>query len=107
MRKAQLATDRADTRSERAAAANLLETASFQYYQTMATSMIESVDGITDHDNIMEWVSVLPIPYRREMLQLFESIEAWGPPTSVKIQCRDCQEVVDATLDLNPVSFFT
>lgn len=107
IRKATTLQARAETRSEKSAAADAVSAASFSYYKAMACAVIESIDGIDDQDNIREWVSLLPIPQRREMLELFDKVEMWGPPTTIELLCKDCEEVVNVPLDLNPVSFFT
>jgi hypothetical protein len=36
-----------------------------------------------------------------------EKLNSWGPDQVVKLRCKDCGELMDVELPLNPVSFFT
>ena len=70
-------------------------------------SLIESVDGITDKKLIEEWVSSITTPYQNRIAEAIEKTNNWGPTQSTKIKCKDCEQMIDIELPLNPISFFT
>lgn len=70
-------------------------------------SLIESVDGITDKKLIEEWVSGITTPYQNRIAEAIEKTNNWGPTQSTKIKCKDCEQMIDIELPLNPISFFT
>jgi hypothetical protein len=71
------------------------------------TSLIESVDDITDRKDIEEWVSQITTPYQNKITSVIEKTNDWGPQQTVPIKCKDCEETFDVELPLNPISFFT
>jgi hypothetical protein len=71
------------------------------------TNLIESVDGITDRKDIEEWVSQITTPYQNKITAVIEKTNDWGPQQSVDIKCKDCEQMFDVELPLNPISFFT
>lgn len=71
-------------------------------------SLIKSVDGSTNREEIAEWVREIPIFYRRQLQDKTNKItESWGTNFTTKIICKDCGAEIDVTPTLNPVSFFT
>lgn len=70
-------------------------------------NLIESVDDVTDKDQIREWVSSITTPYQNRITEAIEKTNEWGPEQSTKIVCRDCKHEVPVELPLNPISFFT
>ncbi len=71
------------------------------------TSLIESVDGITDRAQIEDWAKALTTPMQNRITEMIEKMNDWGPATTTKLKCRDCGEEVEVELPLNPISFFT
>ena len=57
-------------------------------------SMIESVDGITDDDNIREWVGGISAGWVKEITSAVESVSDWGPNFDTEIKCKDCGEII-------------
>ena len=70
-------------------------------------SVIDSVDDITDKNHIEEWIRSLSTPYQNRIAEAVEKTSEWGPVKSVKIKCKDCNEMMDVELPLSPISFFT
>ncbi len=70
-------------------------------------SMIESVDDITDGKLIEAWIRALTTPMMNNISDAAEKLNDWGPNQIVKLKCKDCGELMDVELPLNPVSFFT
>jgi hypothetical protein len=71
------------------------------------TSVIDSVDGITDKGQIEEWIKALSTPYHNRITEAIERTNEWGPAQSTTLKCRDCGETMPIELPLNPISFFT
>lgn len=71
------------------------------------TSVIDSVDGITDKGHIEEWIKALSTPYHNRITEAIERTNEWGPAQTTTLKCRDCGEEMPIELPLNPISFFT
>jgi len=71
------------------------------------TSVIESVDDITNPAHIEEWVRSISTPYQNRITEAIERTNEWGPQQTTVIKCRDCGEDMTVELPLNPISFFT
>ena len=71
------------------------------------TNLIESVDGITNRDQIEEWVSSITTPYQNRITEAIEQTNEWGPEQTINITCKDCSKEIPVELPLNPISFFT
>lgn len=74
-------------------------------------SMVERVDSdgvqVTDPKFIEEWVRKLTTPMVNRINDAAAELNGWGPEQTVKLKCRDCGEVMNVELPLNPVSFFS
>jgi hypothetical protein len=70
-------------------------------------SVIESVDDITDKAQIEEWVKAVSAPFHNRITEAIERTNQWGPQAQTKLKCKDCGEMIDVELPLNPISFFT
>jgi len=71
------------------------------------TSVIEEIDGITDRAHIEEWVRAVSSPYHNRITEAIERTNEWGPASTSKLKCKDCGEIIEVELPLNPISFFT
>lgn len=71
------------------------------------TSIIESVDDVTNREFIEEWVKALTTPYQNQITETIEKTNDWGPSRTVNLICKDCQAEMEVELPLNPISFFT
>jgi hypothetical protein len=71
------------------------------------TSIIRSVDSISNVNMIREWVSQIPLGWKRQIERAVQDISQWGVDFVVKKPCMDCKEEISIQVTANPVSFFT
>lgn len=71
------------------------------------TSVIESVDDTDNPAHIEEWVRAVSTPFHNRITEAIERTNEWGPAASHALKCKDCGEMMDVELPLNPISFFT
>ena len=69
-------------------------------------SVIESVDGITDYALIREWVTELPLGWKRDLERATHNLNSWGIDFNTTQKCKDCGEKLEVQVSPNPVSFF-
>lgn len=70
-------------------------------------AQIYSVDGITDVEQIYEWMRELPTLYVKQIREKIGESADWGVSYSQDITCRDCGAHTSVTTPINPVTFFT
>ena len=70
-------------------------------------NLIESVDGVTNRQQIEEWVKQLTTPQQNRITSVIEKMNDWGPSSTTTLVCKDCGEEIQVELPLNPISFFT
>lgn len=70
------------------------------------STVIKSVDGVTDRGMIIEWLHSLPIGWLTELSNAIETTSNWGVEFMAEIKCEDCGEELLVPTNLNPVSFF-
>lgn len=73
----------------------------------MLCNLIESVDGISNKEQIAEWISAVEATAVNRIAEKIDVINDWGPSLVWKVQCKDCGEPFDVEIPINPVSFFT
>ncbi|MDE1830602.1 MAG: hypothetical protein KGI25_09795, partial [Thaumarchaeota archaeon] len=71
------------------------------------SKLIASVDGVENHEQILEWLSKLPPILMKQITEAIEKTTEWGPDFNVKIKCKDCGKEEDVQAPLNPLAFFT
>jgi len=69
-------------------------------------SVIQSVDGITDWKQIEEWISSIPLSWKRQIEATAQRVTEWGMDFDVTQVCQDCGEEVNISVSANPVGFF-
>jgi hypothetical protein len=75
-------------------------------------NVIESVQNeaggapISDKKQIIEWLRAISKKLLNELMVGINRTDEWGFNYVLKLTCRDCGEVYDHSLDLNPISFF-
>lgn len=74
---------------------------------TMLLGVIENVDGITDKDQITEWIKVIPAPSVNRIATKIESINDWGSSLKWACICKDCKETYEVEIPINPGVFFS
>lgn len=70
-------------------------------------AVIESVNGNTDPANLEEWIRRLPSPMVNRIAEKVEKINDWGSDLKTTCKCKDCGEMFDVEIPINPVTFFT
>lgn len=73
---------------------------------TLAT-LVRSVDGVKDRQQIVEWLTKLPLGWKRQIEELAHNASKWGVDTKIQKRCKDCGEDFETNVTTNPVSFFT
>lgn len=68
---------------------------------------ISDVDGITDAVSIIQWLQKIPISWINLISKRIEEISNWGVPYTAPVQCKDCQQQIDISVNVNPLTFFT
>ena len=71
------------------------------------TSVIKSVDGITDKNLIEDWVKSIRLGWKRQIQETIQSVSDWGIDLKSEQICNDCKQQVVLQVSANPVSFFT
>ncbi|MGZ8924647.1 MAG: T4 family baseplate hub assembly chaperone [Nitrososphaeraceae archaeon] len=72
---------------------------------TMA-SVIKDVDGITDQEQIKEWLGKIKLGWKSKIQEAIQSATEWGIDMKSIQKCPDCGEVVELKISANPVNFF-
>ena len=71
------------------------------------SSIIKTVDGISDKPMIEEWLAGIPIKWAKQLSNAIDATTDWGPDFTTKVKCKDCGKQMEITIPMNPVSFFT
>ena len=74
---------------------------------TAVCAMIRDVDGIIDREQIIEWLTSLPILWLKEICDAASNTTNWGVKFEVDLVCKDCGKKISVPTPLNPISFFT
>lgn len=70
--------------------------------------MIEKVDATSNPKFIEQWArKQLTTPMVNKITEAADELNKWGPAQIVPLKCKDCGEIMQVELPLNPVSFFT
>lgn len=69
-------------------------------------ALIRSVDGVTDKDLIVEWLSEMDRGLKEKLSEQVQRLNQWGIEFSYTIQCRGCGSNHNVKTDLNPIHFF-
>jgi predicted transcriptional regulator len=69
--------------------------------------MIVSVDDVTDHAQIAEWLKALNAGWIREISDVVSKISDWGVNFKVSLVCQDCGKPMETEISTNPLTFFT
>lgn len=68
--------------------------------------VIKQVDSVIDRDFIYEWVTDLPMGWKRSLETAAQKITQWGVDFTTEQVCKDCKERMEVQVAANPVSFF-
>jgi len=70
-------------------------------------AIIDNVDGVTDRQQIEEWVRSLPKKMFTEIIEASMKCGDWGFNLKVQLKCEDCGEIYEHDLELDPINFFS
>lgn len=85
---------------------DITETEASKLVISALSGLIASVDGITDRAQIEEWVTKLPLGWKRQVEQTAHNASEWGVDFAITQKCKDCGVEVKMQVTANPVSFF-
>lgn len=69
-------------------------------------SVIKSIDGITNKQQIAEWIHTAPASYINKIAEQMDVLNEWGLDLELTLTCKDCGESFSAELPINPIVFF-
>ena len=69
-------------------------------------SVIDSVDDITNKEQIREWLQTISAGWIGGLSNAIEKTSAWGPDFTHKTECKDCKEEINIQVPVNPLSLF-
>jgi hypothetical protein len=69
-------------------------------------SIIESVDGVTNQEQIEEWIKQIPAGWLHTLTNAVEESSDFGPDFTLKTKCKDCGKDIEIVTPINPISFF-
>lgn len=70
-------------------------------------NIIQKVDSVVDKKMIVEWVTRIPLGWKKDIEKAAQRVSKWGVDFKVSKKCKDCGETVETLVNTNPVSFFT
>lgn len=71
------------------------------------TSAIGFVDEISDREFIRQWITKIPLGWKRKLERAAQDVSQWGVDFSFFPVCKDCGEKLIVQVSANPVNFFT
>ena len=71
------------------------------------SGIILQVDEVTTEVFIIEWLDVVAPKVLNSLRTKAENAADWGPEFKVDLVCKDCEEKIQISIPLNPISFFT
>jgi hypothetical protein len=71
------------------------------------SNIIDRVDTVTDKKMIVEWVTKIPLGWKKQIEQSAQNVSKWGVDFKVARKCKDCGVEFETLVNTNPVSFFT
>lgn len=77
------------------------------FIMTTLLSVIESVNGVRNKDQIREWLEHIKAPEVEELQQSVAVANDWGTSYEYKFTCKKCKHESEVEVPLNPVNFFT
>lgn len=74
--------------------------------KSVEVNIDSKIINVDDRRQICEWIRALPRTQLDELVTGVKNASTWGYDFVIKLKCKDCGEVYDHTLELDPVSFF-
>lgn len=69
-------------------------------------NIIKSIDGIENKQMIKEWIREVPSRIANQIFERMDMLNDWGPDLIYPVKCKDCGEVFDIEIPINPISLF-
>jgi len=70
------------------------------------SSVISSVDDITNPIHIREWIKEIPAGWIHKLSEKIEKASDFGTDFTFHTKCKDCDEKIEIQTPVNPISFF-
>lgn len=70
-------------------------------------NVIRRVDDVDDKQMIREWVTKIPLGWKKQLESAAQQVSQWGVEFISHHKCRDCGQQMAIPVTANPVSFFT
>ena len=70
-------------------------------------AIIHSANGITDKAKLLEWINILTSPQKKCIYDKYKELDTWGYKIFYELTCKDCGQVYNHNLELDPISFFS
>lgn len=70
-------------------------------------TVVESVNGHTDKDDIAEWAAKCEAPVLDDLRQKMSVANDWGTNFDYDFTCRKCNKTTNVSIPLNPIHFFS
>jgi len=70
------------------------------------SSVISSVDDITNSEHIREWIKEIPAGWIHDLSEKIEKASDFGTDFTFHTTCKDCGEKIEIQTPVNPISFF-
>ena len=69
---------------------------------------VQSIDGISDREQIQEWAKNLPVALKGEIEDAISKVHDWGTDFTYSVTCQsdDCDHTRNISTLLNPITFF-
>lgn len=69
---------------------------------------VQSIDGVTDRDQIQEWAKNLPVKLKDEIETAMSKVKTWGTDFTYSVTCKTegCGHSRNISTLLNPITFF-
>lgn len=75
-------------------------------FEETVLSMIREVDGITNREQVREWLEILPVSMFRDITEKVDFLANLGPSLLTKVKDPVSDETWDVALPINPADFF-
>jgi hypothetical protein len=69
-------------------------------------AVIKVVDSISAPEDIIEWLSALPVAMRTTLSESVANLNKWGPEFKYTTKCLTCKKEIEFLTNVNPTSFF-
>lgn len=72
----------------------------------VVSSVISSVDDVTNPTHIREWIKTIPAGWISTLSEKIEAASDFGTDFTFQTKCKDCDKDIEIQTPVNPISFF-